>query len=502
MNAEITFNQTDADASTDTEANKFGIYEITIDDIALTHSPQEIHIMTDVSGSMDEPCIDNNTKLDQIKHVIKNMIRFIANNSTDITLRVSAFNMGVRTIIADEIVSSKNLDSMIRRVDQMVAEDQTNIEDALLSLRNSNIVSNRHNIFMSAGDANEGETDALKLARLVDTNAANTFIGFGLEHNPYMFTTLANTRNSAYYFIDQLEKSGIAYGEILHGILYRAYNNVSIVVENGEVYDWKTDTWKPEVYIGGIATDTKKSYHIRSAVELASVRVRLMCEQNVICDTGFGEKYADLTQMLYRQKTLEILYKASNMSKIYRMDMDLLRGHPTKTYNDAIRELKVEMKKLIAEMTEYMNTLDDKKLMKNLCDDIVVVYRTIGTKYGHMYSCSRQCSQGNERIHTTSNTPKQELYHTVFSAPRRYTHTQYDFDNDEFMPNGLNLDLDIIGATCDNGAFGSNGISVYGADGADNLDNYVVSGEADTPHYSKNKMALITSISETDDDVM
>ena len=341
---------------------------------------------------------------------------------------------------------------------------------------------------MSDGDANEGETDALKLARLVDTNAANTFIGFGLEHNPYMFTTLANTRNSAYYFIDQLEKSGIAYGEILHGILYRAYNNVSIVVENGEVYDWKTDTWKPEVYIGGIATDTKKSYHIRSAAELASVRVRLMREQTVICDTGFGEKYADLTQMLYRQKTLEILYKASNMSKIYKMDMDLLHGRPTKTYNDAIHELKVEMKKLIAEMTEYMNTLDDKKLMKNLCDDIVVVYRTIGTKYGHMYSCSRQCSQGNERIHTTSNTPKQELYQTVFSAPRQYTHTQYDFDNDELIANCLNLDLDIIGAT--------------GTEGADDLDNYVVSGEADTPHYSKNKMALITSISETDDDVM
>ena len=135
-----------------------------------------------------------------------------------------------------------------------------------------------------------------------------------------------------------------------------------------------------------------------------------------------------------------------------------------------------------------MNTLDDKKLMKNLCDDIVVVYRTIGTKYGHMYSCSRQCSQGNERIHTTSNTPTRELYQTVFSAPRRYTHTQYDFDNDELIANGLNLDLDIIGAT--------------GADSADDLDNYVVSGEADTPHYSKNKMALITSISETDDDVM
>ena len=58
-----------------------------------------------------------------------------------------------------------------------------------------------NNIFMSDGDANDGETMPKNLAKLVDTNASNTFVGFGLEHNPQIFAALSETENSSYYFI-------------------------------------------------------------------------------------------------------------------------------------------------------------------------------------------------------------------------------------------------------------------------------------------------------------
>ena len=74
---------------------------------------------------------------------------------------------------------------------------------------------------------------------------------------------------------------------------------------------------------------------------------------------------------------------------------------------EEVRKMKKEMKVFMAEMMEYMKKteLTEDRNMKNLCDDIVIVYRTLGTEYGFMYSCARQESNGTERTHTASDTP-------------------------------------------------------------------------------------------------
>jgi hypothetical protein len=57
-------------------------------------------------------------------------------------------------------------------------------------------------------------------------------------------------------------------------------------------------------------------------------------------------------------------------------------------------------------MKKYMvnNNLDDDKILKSLCDDIYVCYRTFDTRYGAMYVTSRQTSQGSQRCYTVSHT--------------------------------------------------------------------------------------------------
>lgn len=102
---------------------------------------------------------------------------------------------------------------------------------------------------MSDGDANIGETSPTILANLVNKNAFNTFVGFGLEHNPEIFTALSDTKNSAYYFIDKVEKSGNAYGEILHGILYNCLSEVWVRIVGGTLYNWKTNEWVTEIFV-------------------------------------------------------------------------------------------------------------------------------------------------------------------------------------------------------------------------------------------------------------
>ena len=500
MNAKIIF---------DTTATKSGIYEIVLPAAEPNDAPQTIHIMTDVSGSMDERCKDRNTKMDQIKYVIKNILRFLSTHCPNISLCVSAFNSDVRIVLPTTTICAENLDDLLKKIDKMYACDSTNIELALKALRadpsqalradpsqalrlEETLSENRHNIMMTDGDANEGETRANLLAELVDVGASNTFIGFGLDHNPHMFTTLSNTHNSSYYFIDQVEKAGIAYGEILHGIVNRVYKCARLVVENGEVYDWKTGAWTTELYIGALASDATKKYHIRSE-DSDNIVVRFMEDQTLVCETGFQNICEDLTQMSYRLRTLDLLYRATHA-------------------NETRRELKTELKAFFDEMTEYMKTLEDTKLMKNLCDDIVVVHRTIGTKYGQMYSSARQCSQGTERIHNASDTPMapRDNDDDVFSfTPMtrhsrniRQTNAQDEVEqpDDDCLVWGFTPDILLWGPRTprkiqqviydwDPEQEGLGGESdVFG--------DYTVSDEAQTPHTSRTATSIIRDISE------
>jgi hypothetical protein len=437
--------------------------------------------MIDVSGSMDERCQDRNTKLDQIKYVTKNIIRFLAAHCPNISLSVSAFNTSVSKIISSVIITADNQAAMLAEIEKMYACDSTNIEDALKALRTdpSDTSAIRHNILMTDGDANEGEPRANLLAELVDVGASNTFIGFGLDHNPRMFTTLSNTRNSSYYFIDQIEKAGIAYGEILHGIVNRVYKCARLVVENGKIYDWKTGDWTTELYIGALAADATKKYHICSE-QPTRIVVRFMDENTQVLETGFQDNYQNLAQMNYRLRTLKMLYHASNVDE---------------TNRQLVRDLKKGLKSLFDEMTEHMKTLEDKVLMKNLCDDIVVVHRTIGTKYGHMYSCARQCSQGTERIHNASDTPMAPRDHAFSFSPltRRNAYTRQtnaqEPDNDDELVNGFTPDILLWGPRIDP------------EDEPDAFGDYSVSGE-DTPYTSRTATCVIRDISETYDEAV
>ena len=80
-------------------------------------------------------------------------------------------------------------------------------------------------------------------------------------------------------------------------------------------------------------------------------------------------------------------------------------------------------------MTE--NGLEDDKLMKNLCDDIYISLRTIGTQHGVMYSCARQTSQGTQRCYTVSHTPEDDNNNELRQFPLiRQTNKLYSSTED------------------------------------------------------------------------
>ena len=76
------------------------------------------------------------------------------------------------------------------------------------------------------------------------------------------------------------------------------------------------------------------------------------------------------------------------------------------------------------------NHLMNDKILKNLCDDIYVCYRTFGTKYGNMFCSARQTSQGTQRIYTASNTNDIEESNQPTLRPRRRNNIVFDEDDD------------------------------------------------------------------------
>jgi hypothetical protein len=376
----------------------FGTFELEMEKVEITDKPTSINIMLDKSGSMDDECEDGNTKMKQIIHVVTNMIRYISSNCLRQNVRVivKTFNSEVQAVINDEIITEENLPEMIGRLRKIYPEDSTNIECALKAL-NSGEESN--NIFMSDGDANFGETRPEELAKLMDTRATNYVVGFGLEHNPKIFAALSNIENGSYYFVDKIEKSATAYGEILHGILHGALRDVKITIENGMIYDWKTNEWTTEIFVGRMSGEMKKTFHFKTTnKEEMEMTLRGHSELHgeiVYKYHGNEGENHDLTNMFYRHRTQEILHKVKKINE------------KTKTTKSEIDEMKKEMKVFMAEMMDYMkkNVLTEDRMMKNLCDDIVVVYRTLGTEHGFMYSCARQQSNGAERSHNASDTP-------------------------------------------------------------------------------------------------
>ena len=101
--------------------------------------------------------------------------------------------------------------------------------------------------------------------------------------------------------------------------------------------------------------------------------------------TWDGEK-TDLTRFVFRQRTQVLLYEAK-------------RKEP--------KEIKCRIVLLLKEIKDYIqsNNLGDDALLQNLCDDLVIVHRTIGTRFGTMYSNQRQSSQGNQRTFNVFDTP-------------------------------------------------------------------------------------------------
>lgn len=416
--------------------NNFGILNLTAISANLSKEEHDFIFMIDCSGSMDEPCSDGRSKMQHIIHTLKNMILYFKENSSiKVNITINSFDDKIHQVLERSPVNDDNYASIIEKIEKTYPQYSTDIGLALSSVKKTvdkikeefpshNIV----NIFMTDGDATAGNSNYKYLSELVDRSITNAFIGFGIDHDAALLNAVSNGENSSYHFIDKLENAGLVYGEILHGVVYKLLKNVTISVHNGLIYNYKNNTWVKTISVGEIVSESKKTYHIASTNPDDCV-ITLKAEKISNDDEDSNADYSlvvlkneedtDLTKYIYRQRTLQHLFVVNDFLK-RKNSLKIQTYHQTHIINpylepqpdpslliDNEKDIKHDLRIFIEEMKKYMedNDLQNDKLMKNLCDDIYICYRTFGTKFGAMYTTARQTSQGTQRCYNVSHTP-------------------------------------------------------------------------------------------------
>jgi hypothetical protein len=383
----------------------FGILKLHTVPANMTKNDIDFVFVIDHSRSMLEKCSDGKTKMEHIIHTLKNMFLYFHKIASDnLYFTIFIFDETFDTIMErKQINKDDDIECIIELINNIEPRGSTNIENALLkTCEYIQLVKNKYpnsifnNIFMTDGQATCGSKNNVTLKNIltVDSNIYNYFIGFGLDHDASLLNFISNEKNSSYYFIDAIEKSGLVYGEILHDVLYRLLTDVQIVVENGSIYDYKNNIWVKKLYIGNINGESNKTYHLLS-YSPNDCDVIINCkfdkeENNIIVNKLILDNTNHI-KFVYRQKTLQLLYDINDYShKSYEM-----KNHLKKNISALFNEIKNYIKACV----------EDDYFLKNLCDDLYISYRTLGTKYGAMYSCARQTSQGTQRCYTVSQTP-------------------------------------------------------------------------------------------------
>jgi uncharacterized protein YegL len=387
----------------------FGVMTLSVPKVEITQQPLFLFFTIDVTGSMSErETFGGSKKIDYVIQTFKNMMIYLSKLSTSVHICVNTFNDKVNVLIEPtELREELVLKELIQKMENLETNGSTNIELALNSA-NERLESYAEtypehqivHLFMTDGEATEGDKNPDRLSKLLNTRFHNIFVGYGLQHNVQLLRMLGEQPRSEYQFVDNMENTTLVYGESIHQFLYPALQHVEICIHNGTIYNWKTDSWSDSIHESLFVGDTNKKYHIRtrtpygvyatvsaipvstqkSSVDVVHVLPPLLAESGDVLGT-------DLTKYMYRQRVQELLAPIKT-NDVYNNNMNY----------------KKELRNVFRQMRQYMrqNELLEDPFMKTLCDDLVVVYSTMDRKYGLMYSVARQTSQGRQQTYNIS----------------------------------------------------------------------------------------------------
>jgi uncharacterized protein YegL len=453
------------------ENAKFGLLNLQAVACEPSDINHELVLTIDHSGSMDEE-----SKIKHAIYTLKNIVGYLEehrNIKSNVT--IFKFDDKYTTVLERTNITEDNYKMVETAISKIRSRGGTNIGLALKEttkyiseLKTAYPTHQISHIFLTDGAVTEGENDKNILKQLVDKDVYNYFIGYGSEHDAKLLGILSDFEKSSYHYIDAIEKAGLVFGEILHGITHKLLYNCEIVVEHGLIYNYKSNLYTDRLYIGDIVGESNKVYHLFTDTP-STCYVHLKTREQPLEIHMFQETNHDLSFVNYafRHRTLTLLGEVKTCQEKYE-------NNKTKRICDEgyfsygnVHDCKMKMAKLFDEMLKYMEDNNDKqnKFIKMLCDDIHISQKTIGTKYGKMCISSRQTSQGTQRIYTVNTTPLDHTRHTYDSeeendtGPMSRSNIDSDSDSDSdheiqrscFRPSALYDDIQKVcqSASCE-----------------------------------------------------
>jgi len=424
-------------------AYTFGVFKLKIADTPMLTQTQVLDSNSDMSGSMSDVCKDGKSKMQHAKHTLKNIVTALAKSEgASVAMATYGFDDKVEEIFQDTRITPENAQELRNKMDQLEPRNGTDIYQPLeLQAKRAaarqavNPTLRQTNITMTDGQANQGKTSYSDMATQVAPNCTNIFIGFGGDHNAVGLQQLADAQpNGSYFYVAEIEKAGLVFGEVIHQMLYTALTNVTISTENAEIYDYKTNAWSTSIQVPSIVSEATKTYHLRSTTpKTAYVHVSAQSaihgdQEPALLDLddailhNHPEEQIDLSIYMLRQRTQELTFKAHEHSL-------KLVNEPKVSYAPETRDAYYETQKSIRkELTEYLKfmkqfakeqNLEEDELLATLIDDIVIILQTFGGHKAVMYSSVRTSSQGRQTSNNVGYVAPEDM---VGGAPYLQRH--------------------------------------------------------------------------------
>ena len=302
----------------------------------------------------------------------------------------------------------------------------TNILEVLQAeIHNSTTEEDGDRVFILLSDGQDttgcGRERLISRGNDINKNTQVVLFGVGNGHDSALFKGIVTRRASGQYkFVDNVENISIAISEVLFGLLNRLLKNVSITVQNGEIYCWSSNKWTTVIHVEDVVVGRKKTFNVRSS-DPTHFKVTI-CADNFEHEITEFHFEMDLTYDKYRHRTMELLGESAAVE------------HESYT---KVKELKGRLKNMMSELKAYMdeNKLRDDKRYQVLCDDIFMCHQTMGTSHGTMYATGRQTSQGTQSIYNNV-IPQRDLTGRLTKMVRGITgyvsHMNTQFELDEF----------------------------------------------------------------------
>jgi len=400
MNVKIAFHSTAGSA--------FGILNIKTPPEEPLVDPHTVLFGVDVSASMSDLCADGRSKIHHATHTTKNLYRMFAAHPGGVRTGLYGFDDRIKSVLLPADLTEATLDTCLQHIDRALYPcGGTNLERALkhagaciTDLKKTDPHRPVTHIFMTDGNATEGCLQVNPLVQLVHGDATNIFIGYGMDHSTACLEALGERPNASYYFIDQIEKGGLVFGEIFHSIFYQRYAKITLGGHGVEFYDFRTNTWGARLYIEAWTSDTDKTYHLRriQQAEEGEAGIRITGYDLVKKTYGtlayvslYASPTTDLQRYIFRQRTQEFMF------------------HAKAPGSTDVTDLKTNMRIFLSELKEYMgaHALETDAFYLALCDDLAITLRTYGTVYGPMFATGRSNANGYERAYNICAIPPQ-----------------------------------------------------------------------------------------------